>query len=438
MRRRLALLALATTTMVVLAFCVPLGIVVKLVAEDRAVHAGQLEARSLAAVLGGGTDAAAVERALAQLNAGSPRPASLFLPDGRIVGDQTPAGAELAAAREGESLTAGVPGGRAVLVPVIQGSGGAPVVVRVLIPTSQLERGVRRAWLLLALVALTLVAMATALADRLGRSVVGPMERLRVTAQRLSEGQRDARATPEGPPEVLVVAAELNRLADRIDAMLHAEREAAADLSHRLRTPVTALRLDVEALAGGAERERLLGEVDALQLAIDDVIRATRSSAPSRRVAVDLAVATRTRVAFWSVLAEHQHRPVQLALPDGPVPVEVDADELDAAIDALVGNVFAHTPEGTPFGVTVIAGGGAARLRVHDEGPGFAERSLVARGESGAGSTGLGLDIARRTAESAGGRLVVQRPPGRGAVVELVLASQRSLDPDDASPPPVE
>ena len=77
----------------------------------------------------------------------------------------------------------------------------------------------------------------------------------------------------------------------------------------------------------------------------------------------------------------------------------VSADELEAALDALLGNVFAHTPEGTAFRVEVrtLSDGGIS-LAVEDAGPGLSP-DFVERGVSGAGGTGLGLDIARRTAE---------------------------------------
>ena len=73
-----------------------------------------------------------------------------------------------------------------------------------------------------------------------------------MTAERLGRGDLDARVEPGGPDEVREVGAALNRLAARISELLAREREEVADLSHRLRTPVTALRLDVESLPEAA------------------------------------------------------------------------------------------------------------------------------------------------------------------------------------------
>ena len=99
--------------------------------------------------------------------------------------------------------------------------------------------------------------------------------------------------------------------------------------------------------------------------------------------------------------------------------VAVSAEELEAALDALLGNVFTHTPEGTAFRLLVFPRpGGGVRLAVEDDGPGVSG-DLVARGASGAGSTGLGLDIARRTAEAAGGVFRIGRSAAGGARIAM-------------------
>ena len=126
------------------------------------------------------------------------------------------------------------------------------------------------------------------------------------------------------------------------------------------------------------------------------------------------------RVHFWSVLAEEEGRAVSVHADGGPLPVRVPAGDLAAAVDALLGNVFSHTPEGTAFAVDVRPrDGGGAEVVVRDRGPGLTD-DAVERGHSGGGSTGLGLDIARRTAEASGGNLRVESS-GAGTAVTLEL-----------------
>jgi signal transduction histidine kinase len=135
------------------------------------------------------------------------------------------------------------------------------------------------------------------------------------------------------------------------------------------------------------------------------------------------------RVHFWAALAEDQGRVVTLSLPTGPCAVRAGAADLEAALDALLGNVVAHTPEGSPFSVTLAAEpGGGAVLLISDEGPGFSDAHVVGRGESRAGSTGLGLDIARRTAVASGGDLLIDRAPGGGARVTMRLGPPATAD----------
>jgi signal transduction histidine kinase len=131
----------------------------------------------------------------------------------------------------------------------------------------------------------------------------------------------------------------------------------------------------------------------------------------------------RNRADYWGALADEQDRRWEYrAAGAGPWPVALPADEVEAAVDALVANVFSHTPEGTAYRVTVESDGPDVVLAVDDAGPGIPDPlAVVARGHSRAGSTGLGLDIARASAERAGGRLEIGGSPLGGAKVALRL-----------------
>jgi signal transduction histidine kinase len=134
----------------------------------------------------------------------------------------------------------------------------------------------------------------------------------------------------------------------------------------------------------------------------------------------DAARVLREEVDFWQPLAEDQDRSVEIDVPDRAVEVRCAADDLKAAVDALLENVFAHTPEGTAMAVLVDVGRADATVTVADGGPGI-PRGAVDRGASGGGSTGLGLDIVRRTAESSGGCLEVGSSDSGGASMVMRL-----------------
>jgi signal transduction histidine kinase len=196
---------------------------------------------------------------------------------------------------------------------------------------------------------------------------------------------------------------------------------AGADLGHRLRTPLTALRLDLEALTAGTARTILSKDLEALEAAVNRLIRETREP-PRPPGHADLAGTMRVRVAFWAVLARSQQRAFSVEVPPRRVEVPLDRDDLEATIDALVSNIFAHTPEGTSFHITLQQappGSGFSTLIVEDDGP-PPSAATASRPPRNAG-TGLGLDIVRRTAERAGGAMDVGRSRSGGFRVEVTF-----------------
>lgn len=414
MRRQITLLVAATTSVVLLAFLLPAASLVARVAESRALDAAQAQLQFLIPSVG--LDQRE-DIAAALVGASGGGTVAVRWTDGTWVGEPgtLPAGEQPTTASVREAAD-----GTRLVQPVRRAEGTA--VVEVFVPADQLRAGVTRTWLVLGVLGVVLLTLALLVADRLARSLTRPVTDLATTAHRLGNGDLAARATPSGPAEVQAVGTALNRLAGRIGELLAAEREDAADLAHRLRTPLTALRLDVDALPP-ADRDRLLADVDALGRGIDEVItEARRSVREGLGTGCDAVATVADRVAFWSVLAEEERRPVTVDLAEGPLPVRLAAGDLGAALDALLGNVFAHTPEGTALHVAVRPRvGGGAEVAVTDDGPGVpAGEAALQRGHSGAGSTGLGLDIARRSAERSGGRLqVTSSSAGTRITVEL-------------------
>jgi signal transduction histidine kinase len=293
--------------------------------------------------------------------------------------------------------------------------------IRVYLSNGALHAGEAKWWLLLVGGSLGLLLLGVVAAELLTRRIVRPLLRTAETAQQLAVGDTTARAPTTGPHEVAEVGSALNRLADRIDELIAEERETVADLSHRLRTPLTALRLDAEALRDPDDAERVGNHVSSLERMLTAVIHAARRPQREGRMpASDATAVVGERVAFWSALADEQERATEVELPQSPLPVRASAEDLAAAIDALLENVIAHTPEGTAFSVRLDAADDGAVLEVADAGPGLPGDALV-RGRSDRGSTGLGLDIARRCAEGSGGSMTLGRSTTGGALITLHL-----------------
>ena len=419
MRRQLAVLVASTTSVVVIAFLVPLALLVRELAEDRAVSAATQDAQNLALLVGVVGQGDRLDQVVDATNAGNTRSTTVFLSGGGSVGAEAERTGSVDRALDGLALAGDTEGGYEVLQPVETGQGRA--VVRTLVPEDELRDGVTRTWLVLLGLGAALIVVALVVADRLARRIAQPLQDLAEATHQLGEGNLDTRVEPVGPPEVVELGTVVNRLAGRIRDLLAAERELVADLSHRLRTPITALRLDSEGLRDPAEAERVAADVDALERAVDDVIRTARRQVGAEAT-VDAAPVVRERVAFWAALADDQGRPVHLDVAPGVLSVRVAGPDLAAAVDALVENALSHTPEGTPVHVRLVGRvGGGAVLEVEDEGPGMPAGAGVQRGASGGDSTGLGLDIASRTAEASGGRLEITRGAAGGALVRMEL-----------------
>jgi signal transduction histidine kinase len=420
MRLRVILLVAATSSLVLVSFLIPLALVLRTLAADRAVSTATAQAQPLAPLVTTlPTDSLRLTVDL--VNAQTSTPVTVYLPSGAELGQPAPRSQAVQLARQGHSFTAQAPGGAQVLV-AVGGLPGGSAVISIFVPDSVLYHGVARAWLLLGCVGLLLLVLSVAVADQLARSLVRPIRDLALASDRLAAGDLSARATVAGPPEVRRAGAGLNRLAVRIGELLAHERETVADLSHRLRTPLTALRIDAESLRDGSEMERLLADVSAVERTVSGIIREARRPSDGAPASCDAAEVVAQCAAFWWPLAEDQDRWMTVDLAQGPVPVQVPRDDLVTCTDILLENVFAHTPEGVALAVRLRPrAGGGAWLIVADDGPGFGDADPTQRGVSHGGSTGLGLDIARRIAETSGGTLVTGRSASGGGAVTVSL-----------------
>ncbi|HET9655856.1 MAG TPA: HAMP domain-containing sensor histidine kinase [Kineosporiaceae bacterium] len=425
MRRHLTFLVAASMSAVVLAFLVPLGLLVRTLAEDRAVNAARADAATLGAIALK-TDRAQLTRFTAGYLGTHPTgTTTLVLPDGLTLGPALPANDPnlRKAAQQGENVTVPGSAGTDLYVPAIGTQGTA--VVHTFIPDEVLHQGVTSATMTLGGLGLLLLVVAVLAADRMARRVSAPIRQVAAAANALHDGLLDTRVPEQGPAEAVAMARALNRLAGRIEQLLAAERDSVADLSHRLRTPVTALRLDADSICDPETAERLRQHVAQLERTVDAIVHdARRPGRAATGGSCDIGRVVQERVSFWSALADDQGRPLRLALPDRPLRVPLDATDLADVIDVLIDNAFAHTDEGVAIEVWVVQrADGAVVLTVEDAGPGLPPGDIVSRGRSGAGSTGLGLDIARRAALATGGRLELGRSRLGGALIRVVLSS---------------
>jgi signal transduction histidine kinase len=416
MRRQLVLMTFAVTSIVVVAFLLPLGWLVHTIAADQAVSRANADAQSVAQLIVANRNAAAA--IIAQADASSIGRIAVYYQNGAVIGDRSrpPAADSLQLAERGRSFRRRWSGGVDVFLPVL-GASGQSAVVRVAVSNRALERGVWQAWWLLAGLGAVLIGVAVFVAERMARSITKPMQTLTEIAGRLADGDLDARSRVQGSPEIVEVSRALDALAERIAHLLHAEREHAADLSHTLRTPLTALRLDVERLHDQAEAGRLSAAVDDLEEAVTNIIADTRRGERDLETrCVDLTSIVRDRLQFWNVLTRAQQRAFETNLTEHPVEVDARRRDVEELVDVVVGNVLRHTEPDCRARVTTIGrAGGGGHLIVEDAGPGVNGATSTIRG------SGRGLEIARRIAGESGGTVTIGHSDLGGARVDVEL-----------------
>jgi signal transduction histidine kinase len=304
-------------------------------------------------------------------------------------------------------------------------------------PTDALNRNIANLWLYL--IALGGVAMAAAvlIAIYFARWVGRPLARLDTAARQIADGELSVRAgTGDGPPELRRMATTFNMMAGRLETLVHGHRAMLADVSHQLRTPLTALRLRLDLLAADsppADADELAGaqeEIARLSRLVDGLLATARAENVTEQLEnIDVVVAVTERVAAWQPVAyahgvklvadvanagKDAHRPL-VALAAGHFEQILD-NLLDNAIDAI-------GDDGGSVIVSVASSADGTRVTVADDGPGMTEQERARaflRFVSGTVSgTGLGLAIVHRLVTSDGGTIQLADTPGGGLTVVL-------------------
>lgn len=326
---------------------------------------------------------------------------------------------------------------------VLEGQVGGAAVT--LLPSRPADARIRGTLLLLAALSLGLLAVAVIAGRSLARTIVRPLAELDTVASRLAAGHLDARApTDLGPPELRRLAVTLNRSADRTQEALAQQRRFVADASHQLRTPLTGLRLRLEAaeVAGGDPGGRLaaaVAEVDRLTRLVGDLLVLARTEGATASgldgALVDVVAVAGDRVATWALVGQDQDVEVVGQLPEAvPVEVAVPPGVLEQVLDNLLANALRAAPAGSRVEVAVRRDGDRVHLEVGDRGPGMTEEQ---RGrafdrfwrapDAAAGGSGLGLAIVRELVRGAGGEVVLlAREPGTLARATLPVRGRPS------------
>jgi signal transduction histidine kinase len=314
-----------------------------------------------------------------------------------------------------------------VAVPISSG-GEVHGAVRITYPLSAVEARIVRYWLILGLIGGVVLTGAALIGLGAARFVTRPLRRLEVAAAAVGDGRLETRAdSSSGPPEVRSLANVFNETVATLERLVHSQADFVADASHELRTPLTALRLRLENLPEGADRDAALRESLRLSALVDGLLALARADSGSESgERVDAAALIRDRVDAWLPVAA-EHEVALRAEVDERLAVRSRPGRLTQVVDNLVSNALEVSPAGTTITVAGRAVEPWVELHVIDEGPGLTaeqrERAFDRfwRAGSGEGASGLGLAIVRRLVAADAGEVELLAAPGGGidAVVRL-------------------
>jgi signal transduction histidine kinase len=275
-------------------------------------------------------------------------------------------------------------------------------------------------------------------------SLSTPIRNLTVTAGRLSNGELESRAMPQGPQELQQFAGTFNQMASQLQNNMEGLRAFVANASHELRTPLTAIKLHVDALAEGAISEpevaehflaQLQDEIERMNRTVNDLLDLSRIEANRGMVpmeAVDLKEILLETRDFWRARSQQAGLDLRLSLPQSVPVVMGNEDQLRRVFNNLVDNGIKNTVAGGWVEISLfnLPQRGMVRIEVRDNGRGISAEHLPRiferfyRAEVGLQKTagsGLGLAIAKSIIETHNGKIGVSSLVGVGSTFWVEL-----------------
>jgi signal transduction histidine kinase len=307
---------------------------------------------------------------------------------------------------------------RYVAAPVVQ-AGEVVAAVRLSLPESDVSDVVARTRITLIVFVVAVVIAAGLVAWLLAASIAAPLRRVAEVAEDLPD-DLSLRASADGPAEVRSIATALNRTAARLGELIARQQRVAADASHHLKTPLTGIRLRLEAIEDTAADEAVrreaaaaMAEVDRLHRRIDQILALARADAAdeSNHVIADLAAVIVDRCGEFEPVARDRGIELTVKVPSDPVAARAPRGAVERATDEVLSNALDYAR--TAIVVSVSATPEGAVVAISDDGPGIAAEDrdrvferFVRGGNAVAGGSGVGLAIVRELARAAGGDAV--------------------------------
>lgn len=286
-----------------------------------------------------------------------------------------------------------------------------------------------------ALLALGFVIIVMAISFGGMRRMTQPMDNLIDAAARIEAGDYSAQVPEQGLRDLRSVARAFNAMSARLKTIDEQRRSFLADIAHEMRTPLSVIRGQTEAIEDGlypadaAHLSPILDAAQTLDRLIEDLRTLVLTDAGNlvlNKESADLGAVVRDAVDSFQAQAEAGGLTLSAAIAEQPVIAEIDPARIRSVIGNLLSNALRHTLSGGTIKVEVRPSGSQALVMVADSGEGIAPDLLphvferFVKGTSSTGS-GLGLAIAHDIVTAHGGKLEIESQPGAGTLVRMIL-----------------
>jgi len=257
------------------------------------------------------------------------------------------------------------------------------------------------------------------------RRMLAPLEAAATEVDALDPSRMEARLTvPATPREVRALVLAMNRALDRLEQAMQTLETFTADAAHEMRTPLSILKLRVEALDAGAAKDALREDVSAMTRLVNQMLDLAQADTLDSQITQTVELATLARDVIERMLPVAIARGCDIALIDqGGASVKGHAEALARVLANLIDNAIAHSPKDQRIDVVV---GPGARLTVRDRGPGFSPENAQLlfrrfwRGSApGRAGAGLGLAIAQSILARHGATITADNAADGGAIFTI-------------------
>jgi signal transduction histidine kinase len=252
---------------------------------------------------------------------------------------------------------------------------------------------------------------------------VRPLSELTAATAAVAVGSGAPHVAEEGPDDVRNAAIAFNVMAAKVSKTLESQRHLLSAVGHDLRTPLTAMRINLEFIQDEELRDGLMRNLDELQALTEQVLAAAKGAGGEQRRSVDLSALVESLCTDLDEIGE----PVSWA-NHSPAPISCRPNEIKRAVRNLVENAVAY---GHKADVRITNAGDGYDVVVEDEGPGIPESDrqrvfepfvrLESSRNEATGGTGLGLTLVKAIAEGHGGAVMLESRPGGGLRARMHL-----------------